>query len=182
MKRLTALVAMCLAVAAFESRAAVVFNEGEFSAWSFGSHTGAAFAGREPAGGNPGARLVITPSATVLSYGWGYKSDYSTTVVLAGTAFMLTVDILSGLNVAGDGQALQLIVEQAGSLYALPIGTTGVRTAFSPPLVVNGTFNAASFTKVSGGGPVTPDSPGGGGNALRHCRRHEPQFREHPVL
>lgn len=146
--------------------AAVVINDGSFAGWILGSYAvggGSASVTVEASGGNPGARLnvtTVTNSLTQSAFGTAIKPDYSTSATLAGAAFTVTFDALSGGGAFGQGQAVQLLVEQGGAVYALPIGITGVRAAFTP-VVLAGTFNAAAFTLVSGSGPATPNLTGG---------------------
>jgi len=164
-KRICIAVAWGLALASGSTNAAVVFNDGDFSAWTFGSYAigGSATMTREASGGNPGARLnvtTVTASLAETAFGTGIKTDYSTTAALAGTGFTLTLDVLSGAGAFGQGQGLDLLVEQAGSVYALALGITNVQAAFTT-LAFGGTLNAASFSLIAGGGPAQPDFGGG---------------------
>jgi hypothetical protein len=160
------LFAVFAGLAVTAAQAAVVFNDGDFTNWTFGSATlgtGTATAAVEAAGGNPGARVnVTTVTATLTDFGYGtaVKNDFSTTGALQGTPFVLALDVLSGPGSFGQGQGIQLLVEQAGSVYGLGVGITGVQGAFTR-LTFNGTLNAASFTRVAGAGPVTPNLAGG---------------------
>ena len=157
---------LLLVLFARAASAVVVINDGDFSGWILGSYSsggGSATATVEGASGNPGARLnvtTITVGPTQTAFGTAIKPDYSTTAVLAGTPFVVTFDALSGAGAFGDGQAVQLLVEQGGAVYALPIGVTGVLAAFTQ-VSLGGSFNAASFTLVSGAGPATPNLGGG---------------------
>lgn len=156
MKRFAALLGLFLALAALEARAAIVFNDGEFTAWTFGA-AGNSLASRDPSGGNPGARMVVvTNSQSGTTYGYGYKSDYSTDIVLEGTTFTVTIDILGASSL----QAVELIVEQAGSVYRKSIGDTGTRAIYTP-VAFTGTLTAASFVKIAGNGPLQPNLSGG---------------------
>lgn len=160
------LFAVFAGLAVTAAQAAVVFNDGDFTNWTFGSFTagtGTATAVVEAAGGNPGARVnVTTVTATLADSGFGMalKNDFSTTAALEGTPFVLALDVLSGPGSFGQGQGIQLLVEQAGSVYALNLGITGVQGAFAR-LTFNGTLNAASFTRVAGAGAATPNLGGG---------------------
>jgi hypothetical protein len=166
MKRLHVLPAFLLALCAVGAQAAVVFNDGDFTNWSFGStatNGGSATAVVEAAGGNPGARVnvtTVTPAPADTAGGTALKNDYSTTGILTGTPFTLTLDVLSGAGAFGDGQGIYLLVEQSGSLYVAGLGVTGVRASFTT-LAFPGTFSAASFTRISGAGPATPNLGGG---------------------
>lgn len=166
MKMLRAFLAVALVLLSLTAQAAVVFNDGDFTSWTFGSYvagTGTATMAVEPAGGNPGARLNVTTVTATLAdsaYGTGIKTDYSTTGQLQGTPFILTLDVLSGPGTFGQGQGISLLVEQGGSVYALQLGITNVQASFAT-LSFNGAFNAAGFTRVSGAGPATPNLGGG---------------------
>jgi len=160
------LFAVFAGLAVTAAQAAVVFNDGDFTNWTFGSATlgtGTATAAVEAAGGNPGARVnVTTVTATLTDFGYGtaVKNDFSTTGALQGTPFVLALDVLSGPGSFNQGQGIQLLVEQAGSVYGLSVGVTFVQAAFTR-LTFNGTLNAASFTRVAGAGPATPNLGGG---------------------
>jgi len=164
MRFLLAFLAALLVSAPLQVQAGIVFTDGEFTSWTFGFHgNSTASAAREPSGGNPGARVAVstnTNSGGATAYGIGVKDDYSTTAALSGTDFTLTLDVLAGSGVAGDGQAIQLVVEQGGSLYVTNVGITGVRVSFTT-LAFNGTFNPASFALVQGPGPAQPNFAGG---------------------
>lgn len=158
-----AALAALLVGAPLQTSAGIVFTYGEFLNWTFGSYGSAtASAGREPSGGNPGARMAIGTSTNTraTAYGFGFKNDYTATATLNGTAFTLTLDVLAGAGIIGDGQGIQLVVEQGGALYAANLGVTGVRTSFTA-LSFNGIFNPASFPLVQGTGPAQPDFGGG---------------------
>ena len=133
--------------------------DGNFSGWSFGTYGvgGSATVTVEATGGNPGTQLKVTtatmPSDT--AYATAVKADFVTIAPLAGARFTLTLGVRSGAGAFGDGQAIALLVEQNGSLYALPVGTTSVQESFAT-LSFGGTLTAGSFTRVTGGGPVRP--------------------------
>jgi hypothetical protein len=166
MRVVTAVIAAVIMLAASSASAVVVINDGSFAGWILGSYGvggGTATAVVESAGGNPGARLNITTVTSGVSqtaFGTAIKPDFSTSATLAGTAFIAQFDVLSGAGAFGQGQAVQLLVEQGGAVYAAPIGVTGLVGAFSP-VSLSGTLNAASFTLVSGSGPATPNLTGG---------------------
>jgi hypothetical protein len=159
------LVVSFFVIAARAAPAAVVINDGDFVGWIFGSYTvnaGTASVTLEAAGGNPGARLnvtTVTPGASDTATGTAIKPDYSTSAILAGTPFTVTFDVLSGAGAFGQGQGVALLVEQGGAVYATSLGVTNVQASFTT-LSFGGTFNAASFTLVSGSGPATPDFSG----------------------
>jgi hypothetical protein len=153
----------CLTLMVTVARAETI-ADGDFSGWHFGSYGvgGSARAVVEPAGGSPGARLNVTtatlPADTV--YATAVKTDFATTAPLAGTRFTLTLGVLSGDGAFGDGQAIALLVEQNGALYALPLGATSLQGRFAT-LPYSGTLTAGSFTRVAGGGPAQPVLDGG---------------------
>jgi hypothetical protein len=163
MRTLLALLAAVLVGAPLQALAGIVFTDGEFTNWSFGSHGNSSVGvGRQVSGGNPGARVAISTSTFTgaTGYGFGVKDDYSTTAALDGTGFTLTLDVLAGTGVIGDGQGIQLVVEQGGSIYATNLGITGVRASFTT-LSFNGTLNPGSFQRVQGSGPLQPSFTGG---------------------
>ena len=133
--------------------------DGTFAGWRFGSYGvgGSATAVVEPTGGSPGARLRVT-TATLpadTAYATAIKPDFVTKAALAGARFTLTLSVLSGGGAFGDGQAIALLLEQNGALYALPVGITSVQGNFAT-LPFSGTLTAGPFTRVAGGGPTQP--------------------------
>jgi len=166
MKSARQLFAIILALVSSAAHSAVVFNEGDFSTWIFGSYGsggGTATMTREAAGGNPGARLnatTVTPGATAFGYATSINPDYSTTATLAGTPVTVALDVLSGPGAFGQGQSILVLIEQGGAVYALDLGFTNVQASFTR-LSFSGTLNAASFTLVQGSGPATPNLNGG---------------------
>lgn len=166
MKRLQRLFAVALIALPLAAQGAIVFNDGDFTNWTFGSFAsggGSATAVVEPAGGNPGARVnvtTVTATVTQSGFGSGVKNDYSTTAQLEGTPVALILDVLSGAGSFGQGQGIQLLVEQSGTVYGLSLGITSVQPSFAT-LNFNGTLTGASFTRISGAGPATPNLGGG---------------------
>ena len=156
----------CLTLATTGADATIVFDEGDFSTWTFsffGSGGGTASMVREDAGGNPGARAKVTTQPSVLRidvYGSGIKNDYSTAAALNGTAFTLALDVLSGAGAIAAGHAILILVEQGGTVYSRGLGFTFLQSTFTTMSFVD-TFDAASFTRVSGVGPPHPDFAGG---------------------
>jgi hypothetical protein len=125
---------------------------------SFGAGGGTATATVEGSGGNPGARLnvtTVTPNPST-AFGTANYQNVSTTVPLEGAAFTLTLDVLSGAGGFGQGQAIELLVQQNGTIYGLPVGVTGWPFVTFTTLNFSGTLTAASFTRVIGVGPATP--------------------------
>ena len=166
MNRVQRVLAVVLTVLPFAAQGAIVFNDGDFTNWTFGSFSsggGSATAVVEPTDGNPGARVnvtTVTATLTQSGFGSGVKNDYSTTAQLEGTPVALILDVLSGPGSFGQGQAIQLLVEQGGSIYAFSLGITNVQPSFAT-LTFNGTLTGAAFTRVSGAGPATPNLGGG---------------------
>jgi hypothetical protein len=93
-------------------------------------------------------------------YGSGIKNDYSTAIALNGTSFTLTLDVLSGAGAIGAGHTILILVEQGGALYSRGLGFTFLQPTFTT-ISFTGTFNPASFMRVSGIGPPNPDFAGG---------------------
>lgn len=160
------LLAVILTLGSSAAHAAIVFNEGDFSTWIFGSYGsggGTATMTREASGGNPGARLnatTVTSGATSFGFATSINPNFSTTATLAGTPVTVALDVLSGPGAFGQGQSILVLVEQGGAVYALDLGFTNVLSTFTR-LSFNGTLNAASFTLVQGTGPATPNLNGG---------------------
>ena len=160
------LVAAILALASSAAHAAIVFNEGDFSTWIFGSAGSGGGTGtmtREAAGGNPGARLnatTVTSGPSSIGYATSINPNFSTTATLAGTPVSVALDVLSGPGAFGQGQSILVLVEQGGAVYALDLGFTNVVSPFTR-LTFGGTMNAASFTLLQGTGPATPNLNGG---------------------
>ena len=134
------LAALCLTAASAASAQTVITDCCDWaSGWTFASYGVNAVTARAVvvgAGGTPGARLNITTAS--------------------GGAFTLSLDVLSGAGGFGQGQAIQLLIEQGGSVYALGLGVTGFPIPSFTTQTFSGNFNAGSFTLVSGGGPATP--------------------------
>ncbi|MEO5700184.1 MAG: IPTL-CTERM sorting domain-containing protein [Casimicrobiaceae bacterium] len=137
------------------------------SGWAFGSYTvagaGTASATVEATGGNPGARLnitTVTPTGADTAYGTALLTTSTTAAPAAGAAFTLSLDVLSGAGGFGQGQGIQLLVGQAGSIYAQSVGITGFPLASFTTINFPGNFNAGAFTRISGAGPATPSFDG----------------------
>jgi hypothetical protein len=113
----------------------------------------------EPTGGNPGARLnstTVTPTGADTAFGAALYQAVSVAAPASGTPFVMKLDVLSGPGDFGQGQAIQVLVGQGGSLYQTGVGITGFPLTPFTTLTFTGTFTAAGFTKISGSGPVTP--------------------------
>ncbi|MBN2559333.1 MAG: hypothetical protein JXQ75_00180 [Phycisphaerae bacterium] len=162
MKWIVPVVALTCALVAMPARGDLIID-GDFSAWSFGSKrfgSGTATVTRETSGGNPGARLKITTVTGDAAYGIANKADYSTALPLADTPFELQLDVLNKDTAFGQGQRIQLLVEQASSIYAYNLDITGYPLDWDT-LSFSGTFTESSFSRWSGSGPATPDFGGG---------------------
>ena len=55
---------------------------------------------------------------------------------------------------------MQVLVEQAGSLYQTSVGITGFPFNTFTTLTFNGTFTPSAFVKVAGAGPTNPSFDG----------------------
>ena len=161
MKR-TALIAVICAFVAMPACGDLIID-GDFVGWdlgfkSFGS--GSATVTREDSGGNPGARLRITTYTGDAAYGIANKPDYSTALPLTDTPFELQLDVLNKDTAWGQGQRIQLLVEQGSCIYAYNLAVTGYPHDWDT-LSFSGTFTESAFSLWSGSGPATPDFAGG---------------------
>ncbi len=163
MKSVTAVIAAACFAFVTSAQAVVITDCCDWATgWTFSSYgigAGTATAVVEPTGGNPGARLnvtTVTPTPSDTALGTAVLTTATTVAPLPGATFALNLDALSGAGGFGQGQAIQLLVAQGGSVYALPVGVSGFPLATFTTLTFNGTFNAGSFSKISGAGPTTP--------------------------
>ena len=167
MKRFAVLLAaLCFAGLATSARAVIITDCCDWATgWTFSSYgfaAGTASAVVEGTGGNPGARLnitTVTPTAADIAFGTAVLAT-STAAPAAGAAFTLNIDVLSGPGAFGGGQAIQLLVQQGGSVYAISVGATGFPLSTFTTLAFSGNFNGGSFTRISGAGPATPSFDG----------------------
>lgn len=155
----------CLALATGPAQAVITDCCDWATGWTFSSFSqgGSATAVVEGSGGNPGARLnitTVTASVSDLAYGIAVLTTSGTPAPTAGTAFTLQLDVLSGAGAFGQGQGIDLLVAQGGSVYALALGVTGFPLSTFTTLSFNGNFNAGSFSRISGGGPSNPSFDG----------------------
>ncbi len=150
--------ALGLAATAFPAYS-IVISDGDFSGWSLGS-SGTATVTREDASGNPGARLAVETVSGSLAFGTAIDTAFSTQAALEGTAFSLSLDVLSWPGAWGQGQRIDLLIEQNASVYNTFVGITDVRTDWET-VDFSGTLTAASFSLLSGSG-TTPLDLGGG--------------------
>jgi hypothetical protein len=161
----TVIIAAAIGLVTSDFTQAGVVADGDFLSWGFGYvGNGVASMTREASSGNPGARLKVTTitGAGQVAHGTGFKSDYSTTTALAGQAFTLSLDVLSGPGSFGSGQYYSLLVEQNGSIYSygLFVAVTGYPRNFDT-VTLPGTFVETSFSLISGPGPANPEFDGG---------------------
>jgi hypothetical protein len=133
--------------------------DGDFSTWTFDA-TGTATVTREGSGGNSGARLNVTTVSGAVVYGTAIESDFSTNVPLAGVPFTLSLDVRSGPGAFGQGQGIQLVVEQNGTIYGTSLGATSFPHSIFDPITFSGTLNPGSFTRLVGDGSSTPQFDG----------------------
>lgn len=153
-------VLMALIITTLASPAhAIVITDGDFNSWGLGS-TGTATTSREASGGNPGSRINITTVSGATVYGTAIKSDFSMVSLLEGSAFNFQIDVLSGPGARGQGQRLQLLVEQNSSIYAYNMGITGYPLNWDT-FSYSGLITESAFTLWSGSGAATPDFSGG---------------------
>jgi hypothetical protein len=68
--------------------------------------------------------------------------------------------VLNGPGAFGQGQGIDLLVEQNGSVYAGPLGNTSATHVNWDTVTFIGNFNAAGFALLSGGGSANPDFSG----------------------
>ena len=130
---------------------------------SYGVNAGTATATVEASGGNPGARLnvtTVTPTPADTAFATAVLATSTMPAPSSGTPFTLTLDVLSGAGGFGQGQAIQLLVQQGSAVYASALGITGFPLNPFTTLSFGGNFTAASFTLVSGAGPATPSFDG----------------------
>lgn len=156
------LLALSVASLALPAKAATV-TDGDFSTWSFGATINppsTANVTREAAGGNPDARLNVSTFSGPTILGTAIKTDYSSSDALAGDPFTLMLDMLNGPGAHGDGQGIDFLVEQNGTLYSMGLGNTGSTHVNWDTLTFNGNLNAGGFALLSGGGPANPDFSG----------------------
>lgn len=157
-RRITLAVVALLSGAPATSHAVTV-ADGDFLDWSFDA-TGTATASAEVAGGNPGARINVTTVSGSVVYGLAIKNDFTTTDVLEGLGFTLSLDVSSGPGAFAQGQLILMLVAQDGSIYGRALATTGFPLDFDTRDFPS-TFEAASFTRLLGAGASTPDFGGG---------------------
>lgn len=154
------LIALTLTFTAIPAKAEFV-ADGDFSSWVFDSD-GAATVQREPANGHPDARLNITTTSGigVDVVGAAIDNAFVTDLPIAGDAFVLSLDVLSGQGAFGQGQGILLLVEQNASIYGTGLGVTGFPHNWDT-VTFHGFFTAGDFALLIGGGPPTPDFDGG---------------------
>lgn len=133
--------------------------DGDFMNWAFDS-TGTAAVSWEDNGGNPGNRLNITTVSGSLVYGTAILSGFGSLLALQGETFDLAIDVIAGPGSYGAGQAIQLLVEQNGSIYGNYKATTGYHTDWYT-FSAAGTFYDTEFSLLIGAGPANPDFSGG---------------------
>jgi hypothetical protein len=138
---------------------ALAVVDGDFLDWTFGS-IGTVAVTREASGGDPDARLNVTTVSGPTVHGTAVYEGFSTSEALEGVAATLSLDVLSGPGAFGDGQHISLLAEQGGDLYVRGLGVTGFPRSFDTVQFMT-TLTAASFSRLVGIGPTTPDFGGG---------------------
>jgi hypothetical protein len=169
MKTLTSTLVAAIAATWVSAAAAITISDPSdwASGWALSGVTlggvGTATAVVEATSGNPGQRLnvtTVTPVVADVAFGLALYQNTATAAPLAGTAFSMQFDVLGGAGAFGQGQAIMILVEQAGTVYYQQLGVTGFPIASFTTQTYNGAFNAASFTRVIGAGPLTPSFDG----------------------
>lgn len=165
MKRIAMLLLVPMTAAWVSAASAItIFDPTDWtSGWSYSNLTlagaGTAAFTVEAAGGNPGARLnstTVTPTSADTAFGLAVYQGTTVPAPPSGTAYVMHIDALSGAGGFGQGQAVWVLVEQAGSIYYVPIGITGWPLAVFTTTTYNGTFTPGLFTKAVGAGPANP--------------------------
>lgn len=165
MKSLTSfLVAAFAAIWVSAAAAVTIADPADWAgSWAFSSvnlgGVGTASATVEGSGGNPGARLnltTVTPAVADAAYELALYQGASTVAPLSGTPFAMRFDVLSGPGAFGQGQAIWILVEQAGSIYYQGLGVTGFPFNTFTTQTYNGSFTPGAFTRIVGAGPATP--------------------------
>ena len=137
-------------------------SDGTFAGWALSSFGNGSMT-LEAANGNPGARLNAT-TTTGLDLTFVYDNAIDSNVTITGAlsgSFSLSLDVLSGANDFGAGQAIGLLVQQGGDIYLQFLANTGFPQNTFTTLNFNGTFVAASFSHLVGTGVAAPDFSGG---------------------
>ncbi len=131
-----------------------------------GAHFGGFYSGVGPAvlsivsgaAGNPtpGVEVGVTTTGAASSAFGALLAATTAAAPSAGAPFSLDLDALGNSSTAGFGEAIQLIVKQAGTTYAMSIGTTPVPPFAWTALTFTGIFDPDAFTRVIGAGPLNP--------------------------
>lgn len=133
-------------------------QDGDFSNRMFDA-TGTTTVSREAANGKPGARLDITTVSGSFVYGTAMLTNKVIPSPLQGGGSSCPW-ISSPVQVLlARGKAIQLLVEQQGSLYGSSLHTTGLSTSWNV-FSKSGTFNETPFARLIGSGPANPDFSG----------------------
>ena len=141
------------------SASAVTIIDGDFSTWALGSAgVGTGYAISDSTSGNPGARLYVFTNATTNAFvmATAIKTDFLLTSPIANQQFSLSLDVLSGSQAFGEGQAIWLLMEQGGSIYADQVGVTGYPHNYDT-VTFSDTFIESNFVRLTGSGSNTPD-------------------------
>ena len=161
---------------AFPKLNIITISDGDFSNWTFGSwiyhedkgqsatmtvesyYDSKSYKGRM-------TRINATTHNTQEDAGagaYGIKSDFSTSLRLAGSPYRLTLAVLKGPGAFGDGQGMGLVVEQNKSVYMAYThpGIVGIPSVWTTK-TFTGMLVASTFVKVKGSGPAYPDFSSG---------------------
>jgi len=138
---------------------AVSIIDGDFSTWALGAAgVGTGYAISDSTSGNPGARLYVFTNATTNAFmmATAIKTDFLLNSPIANQQFSLSLDVLSGSQAFGEGQAIWLLLEQSGSIYADYVGITGYPHNYDT-VTYSGTFIESDFVRLSTSGAPSPD-------------------------
>ena len=139
---------------------------GPYRNWFYGtwlSGNGSASMARTTGVGDPPPAVYVTTNTTFgqgTAAGYGIDTAYTTSAPLQGRSYKLNLVFESGAGAAGLGQAVVIVVSQAGSVYGTELNHTGLSTGWKA-LHLTGVLASSAFTKFAGSGPATPDFTSG---------------------
>lgn len=145
------------------SASAISIDDGDFSSWALGAAgVGTGYAISDSTSGNPGARLYVFTNATTNAYmmATAIKTDFLLNSPIANEQFSLSLDVLSGSQAFGEGQAVWLLIQQSGGIYADYLGVTGYPHNYDT-VTYSGAFTESNFVRLTNSGPTSPDFTGG---------------------
>ena len=164
--------AVLVATASFAHAGSLTFSDGDFSNVTTSTHIvigKSASASVISSGGNPGAYLQIANDSSVsgaaTAYGIVVDKNLSTSgVYLSGAQFSLSFDwrIDPATTWSGQGQRIQLVLEQNGKQYFYSPGRLDTNTTAWTNHTYTGTLTSSIFTSQPGG--TTAAAPDLSGN------------------